>query len=119
MKLNGWPSLVRMLVLNHNAWLIGGAAKAVLNNEDLDGLRDWDVHVPFSEWAHASLLIPAGSQSNSFGGWKVIEKDVAIDIWPGDVGEVVSRYGGSTHCLHPLSGTHFVTRKMGEEILNH
>lgn len=116
MRLANLPSLVRILCANHDAWIMGGAATVLLESnggrdrEKLDSVRDWDVHVPFHSWQAASHLIPKVAFPNRFGGWKITEQDTVIDIWPGDLGQIVSGFQEAVHCIHPSSGTWFVTQ---------
>ena len=93
------PKLVIALTHNHDAWIVGSAA-------DPDNLspRDYDVIVPHYEWGKAAHLVPKTAQVNSFGGWKVCDGGVSIDIWPGDLGWLLQR-PKCRFAWHPASGT--------------
>lgn len=79
------PPLVRQLCWIHEAWIVGGAAR-VLCGDEMGIPRDFDVLVPFHTWGRACLLIPRGTPANSFGGFKVRQRGIEIDVWAGDVG---------------------------------
>ncbi len=78
------PTLVKVLCANHGGWIVGSQAKRILGI--VDTARDWDVIVPLGEWLKVALLIPKGTKSNTFGGFKVREGDAEIDVWVSDVG---------------------------------
>ena len=111
MKLSEAPALVRTFCLNHSGWLIGGAAKALINKEAISSIKDWDVMIPFSEWHQACLLIPVTAFSNKFGGWKIVSKgrETKIDVWPDSLDKCVTNYPETGYFLHPLSGKYFIT----------
>lgn len=83
--MNTLPHLVRLLCLNHEAWIVGGGAR-VLAGLEPGPPRDFDVLVPHWQWGPASKLIPRGSPANSFGGFKVTADGIEIDVWQGDIG---------------------------------
>lgn len=91
--LKDMPILVRSLVFNHSAWIVGGAAKFMCGLTS--GLpKDWDLIVPPYEWVRASKLFPTGSCVNTMGGIKVINDGCVIDIWASDLGDhFLNSYG--------------------------
>lgn len=96
-----YPRLVGLLVTNFDAWIVGSAA-----NLKCDHPRDWDVLVPFHNWSKAVSCIPIDAKMNSYGGWKFKDGGVEIDVWPGDVGWIMSN--PLTEWLwHPASGSRF------------
>jgi hypothetical protein len=96
------PKLVCALAYGHDAWVVGSGAK-----EDNADPRDWDVLVPFSEWFAAAMLIPKDAVPNAFGGWKCMSDGKEIDVWPGDLGYLLSLSPMSV-AWHPKSGTRVV-----------
>ena len=98
------PALVRVLTTMHDAWIIGSAALP-----DVTKPRDWDVLVPFEQWAHAMLLIrDLPYVFNTFGGFKVSQDGCSIDVWPGNLGDYMSRGGYARAAWHPQSGVRLV-----------
>lgn len=85
--MNLLPSLVCKLVYAHDAWVVGSGANPI---SDVKELRDWDVVVPFSKWQEAAMLIPKNSRPNTFGGWKCRDSGCDADVWPDDIGMVLS-----------------------------
>ena len=82
------PALVAQLTHVHNAWIVGSAAK---EGADLKIVRDWDVLVPFSNWQAAAALLPKDAAPNTFGGWKCVSEGVVVDVWPDDLGRIMTR----------------------------
>ena len=88
------PAAARAFVHTHDGWVVGSAAKYLLGL--VDGTpKDIDILVPFYEWGRACLVIPKGTPSNSFGGFKLEKQQVYyqdanyvfdIDVWAGDIG---------------------------------
>lgn len=74
------PKLVTKLCYTCEAWIAGSAAQV-----DKSDPKDYDVLVPFQYWVNAAALIPGDAQPNTFGGWKIIEDGIAVDVWPGDL----------------------------------
>ena len=81
-----FPSKVSQLLQNFDGWLIGSAA-----NPDNQNPRDFDILIPFHMWHKACLSIPENAIPNSFGGWKFIDNNVEIDMWPGDLSYLAAR----------------------------
>lgn len=81
-KIREMPPIVRALCFLHDAWVVGGAAKWLVG--DTKELKDWDIIVPIRHWTDAQHLIPYGTKSNTFGGFK-IAGDIEIDIWAEDL----------------------------------
>lgn len=77
------PTLVLKLTHGHEAWVVGSAAAP---GADLATVRDFDVLVPYGEWQRAALLLPSDAKPNSFGGWKCQSEGREVDVWPGDLG---------------------------------
>lgn len=107
-KFSNAPDIVRTLCLNYSAFIIGSAAKYLLDEED--SFRDWDIVVPLSQWGLAQRLIPKDATHNTFGGSKVIlhEKSTNrthfIDIWAADISFVMDNNKDSIfYMVHPLS----------------
>lgn len=84
-----------------DAWIVGSAAAPDCNYETV---RDIDVLVPFSHWKEAALLIPPDAKPNTFGGWKFVSDGKEIDVWPGELGWVMSN-AAAKWALHLKSGT--------------
>lgn len=79
------PALVCRLSVVHSGWIVGSAA-----NPKNKTPRDWDIIIPFENWAQASLLIPKNATPNTFGGWKCEDEGATIDVWPGDISKVLN-----------------------------
>lgn len=88
------PTVARAFVYTHDGWVVGSAARYLLGLVDSTP-KDIDILVPFYEWGRACLVIPKGTASNSFGGFKLEKQQVYyqdaiyvfdIDVWPGDIG---------------------------------
>lgn len=94
------PPLVSQLTRLHDAWIVGSAAK---KETDLSAVRDWDVLVPFTHWQQAAALIPKDAKPNTFGGWKCTSGGAVIDVFPGDLGELMA--APCKYAWHPKSGT--------------
>ena len=98
------PDLVRVLTTACDAWVVGGAALP-----DATVVKDWDVLVPFTKWGHAALILKGFPLNlNTFGGFKVVQAGVIIDVWPGDLGDLMARGGFSKAAWHPTSGVRLV-----------
>ena len=83
-KIREFPPLVRAFTFNHEAWLVGGAAKWIVGLQP--DLRDWDIIVPVRNWTDAQHLIPYQTMSNTFGGFKIeVEGQPDIDVWAEDL----------------------------------
>ena len=82
-KIREMPIIVRAFCLLHGGWVVGGAARWMVGKQDT--LKDWDIIVPMRLWQDAQHLIPYGTLSNTFGGFKVVEDGVEIDVWPEDL----------------------------------
>lgn len=109
-KFSNAPDIVRTLCLNYSAFIIGGAAKYLLDEED--SCRDWDIVVPLSQWGLAQRLIPKNAIHNTFGGSKIIlEKNKtftiifeSVDIWSADISFVMENNKDPIfYIVHPLS----------------
>lgn len=79
------PALVRSFCFNNQAWVVGGAALWLLKLQD-QAPRDYDLLIPFYTWGDACRTIPEGSKTNSHGGIKLVQDDIKIDVWCGDIG---------------------------------
>lgn len=95
---------VRILCWNHDAFIVGGAVDFLIGKTSIEP-KDYDVIVPLEEWRKAKmLLIGKDVKLNSFGGLKLTENGINIDIWPDDAALVVINYKASCNILHPKSG---------------
>lgn len=84
------PPVARTLCYNHEGWVVGSTAEYLLGLRD-EPQRDLDILVPFYEWGNACRIVPAGTPANSFGGFKLIDNDIEIDLWAGDIGWFISQ----------------------------
>lgn len=79
------PKLVRTLMVNHGAWLVGSAASWYVG--DTDALpADYDLLVPPKSWNAACrtvALVCAAVRFNSYGGIKAEDEGHMIDLWSG------------------------------------
>lgn len=79
------PSLVKTACFNYEGWVVGGGAEFLIGN--IKEPKDWDVIVPVTKWEHIFPIVPYKfAEVNTFGGFKVLENDIEIDIWPEDLG---------------------------------
>jgi hypothetical protein len=60
--------------------------------------------IPFSHWKDAAMLIPKDAKVNTFGGWKCVSEGVEVDVWPGDLGWLMTN-SAFTYAWHPRTGT--------------
>lgn len=95
------PKLVLSLTHNFDAWIVGSAADPANTSP-----RDYDVLVPFSQWGPASQLIPRDAVPNSFGGWKCQSDGKEVDVWPGELGWLMTK-PKAKYVWHPASDTRY------------
>lgn len=95
------PPLVAQLCELHSAWVVGSAADETM---DLSVVRDFDVMVPFTAWQQAAALVPKNARPNTFGGWKCKSAGRVVDVWPGELGELLT-HNVTKYAWHPMSGT--------------
>ena len=94
------PELVSKLFVLCEAWLIGGAV-------DDDNPKDWDVWVPLSKWSIACGIIPKEVKVNRFGGFKINENGIEIDVWTSEFQEVI-RSHKFTKAYCPFTGVKII-----------
>lgn len=94
------PEAVCKFCYAHNAWLVGGAARQG------ETPRDYDVVVPFAHWQAAAMLIPRDARPNPFGGWKFTSEGCEIDVWPADIGQLMTN-AMVVDLYHPQTGARF------------
>lgn len=82
-----------------SGWIVGGAARDI-------NPKDYDIVIPLTTWKHACLLIPRDAVVNAFGGWKCLSEGKEIDVWPSDIGELMTNKM-VTHLWHPQSDARF------------
>jgi len=87
-----------------DAWIVGSAAAP---DCDIATVRDIDLLVPFSHWREAALLMPPDARPNTFGGWKFVSDGKEIDVWPGELGSVMTN-AAAKWAMHLRSGTRIV-----------
>lgn len=80
------PRLARLILSQYNAWLVGSAADPNNHNP-----KDFDIVVSWEDWKHVAMLIPKGTNTTLtiFGGLKCISDGQTVDIWPGNVGDIM------------------------------
>lgn len=101
-KIANLPAMVRAFCYGHSGWIVGSGAKFLLDKQDQP--RDWDILVPFWSWGVACKIVPAGTQSNSHGGFKLILSECEIDVWAGDIGWFLSQVPVyPSFAVHPQS----------------
>lgn len=93
------PELVCKLCYAHGGWIVGGGAVQ-------DSPKDYDIAVPFGQWQAAAMLIPREARPNPFGGWKVASEGIDVDVWPCEVGELMTNRMVK-ELWHPQSGARF------------
>lgn len=77
--------MVSVFTTKFGGWIVGSAAAPGAIKP-----RDVDIIIPLSQWAKASLVIPKHARPNTFGGWKFVSNGVEIDVWPGELSDVMS-----------------------------
>lgn len=106
-RLRGAPPLVTHLAQGSvGAWIVG--SRADFTQEPREG-ADWDLVVPSDRWSDAAIILYPYTQygsvkSTRFGGLRIVVESVTVDVWPGDVAELLTRpfVAGA---WHPKSGT--------------
>ena len=83
------PAIVRSFCHNNDGWIVGGAAMYLLGLID-EKPRDYDICIPLHNWNRANKTVPRGTPANSWGGFKITEGDVEVDIWANDIGVVLA-----------------------------
>lgn len=79
------PPMVRSFCYNNDGWIVGSAALYLLGLKE-DDPRDYDILIPFYMWGQACRSVPVGTPANSFGGFKMTDGGIVIDVWCGDIG---------------------------------
>lgn len=69
----------------YDAWVVGGAALPGAKE-----IRDIDIVIPFEHWNQAVLLVPKDAVMNTFGGYKFLEGGIEIDVWPDNIGKLLT-----------------------------
>lgn len=83
------PSIVKTACFNYEGWIVGGAAEFLIGKIKpySEKPKDWDVIVPVTKWEYIFPIVPYKfANVNTFGGFKIFENDIEIDIWPEDLG---------------------------------
>lgn len=93
------PEIVCKLCYAHGGWIVGGASRS-------DAPKDYDVVVPLGNWKAAAMLIPRDAKPNAFGGWKLQSEGKAVDVWPADLGDLMTN-AMVTDLWHPQTGARF------------
>lgn len=76
------PPTARKFCWNYDGVIIGGYVKFLLG--EAESAKDLDIIIPLHKWPEACRLVPTGSKSNCFGGFKFREGNIEVDVWPGD-----------------------------------
>ena len=108
MKIKDLPTLIRVWATNNNIWVVGGAADI---NATVETVEDIDILVPFHNWHSLAPYIPKDAQPNSFGGWKFTTEGIEVDIWPGDIGFLLTS-PLTKYVWHPATNFRYI--KCGE-----
>lgn len=78
-------SVSRQLCWLFDGWIVGGAVDFISGKSSLYP-KDIDIVIPIQNWINASKLIPTGSLSNSFGGFKFKDdNETSVDVWTDDI----------------------------------
>jgi hypothetical protein len=93
------PELAAKLTHVCDGWIVGSAA-----DPENKSPRDYDIVIPFNKWREAAALIPKDSKRNTFGGWKCISENKEIDVWPDELGWILTK-PMVKFAWHPFSGT--------------
>jgi len=102
-KFSNAPIIVRNLCTNYSSYIIGGAAKYLLD-DNCEQCKDWDIVVPLHQWHLAQRLIPKSAYHNTFGGSKIIDHGNYIDVWAADIGFVMENNPNNEfYIVHPSS----------------
>lgn len=87
------PPLIRSFCHQGNGWIVGSGAKYLLDLKE-DYPNDWDIIIPHTHWKTTSKSVPAGTISNSHGGFKILEINNSIeykfDLWTQDVADFLA-----------------------------
>lgn len=101
-QLKDFPTLVRQITVVYDGWIIGSAANPQLTS--LSDVRDVDVICSYEKWREVSLLIINSGlvEPNTFGGWKIKQEGVELDIWPDTLDRLVPM-AAFKYAWHPKS----------------
>ena len=100
--MKGKPSLPKLVVAITNAgdaWIMGSAARWFAGD---DPPNDIDIVVPFEKWQVVAPMIPRDAQPNKFGGWRFTTDGVDVDVFPDNIGRLMS-HTGCNDAWHPKS----------------
>ena len=90
------PSLCVPWMYDHKAFLVGSGAHWYLSGGKLRFPRDLDFVIDPREWNRVTRTIEGRKvRLNRFGGLKLVEQGVKIDVWPAyieDYFEICSSY---------------------------
>lgn len=89
------PLVVRSFCFNHEGWIVGGGANYLIGLTNKIP-RDWDILIPLEHWNVACKSFPKGSVTNSFGGVKIVNDGIELDVW----GDSLSNFILTNH-FHP------------------
>ena len=104
-KLRALPREVHALAFTGTgAWIVGSAA----DPDVLTSPRDYDVVVPWSEWAACAMQLPHLGEVvrlTRFGGLCIRTREgVLVDVWPADLGAFFLN-PPAKYAWHPKNGT--------------
>jgi hypothetical protein len=102
-RLRELPNFVLNIGRNFEGWLVGGGAFWFVLGEGFP--KDFDIIVPLHRWMEVARTIPYKTESNTFGGFKVRDRDtqgnlIGVDIWAEDLGHfLMSKTKQSQFCV--------------------
>lgn len=128
LPMSNLPHLVRVFCMNHEAWIVGGAAHSIVFPAENRPIRDYDLLIPSWQWGSACVMIPKGTPANSFGGFKIAllgkdgVKSLDVDVWQGDIGWFLAnaprqQLKGPRMALQPVTETVLFAKYSLEECL--
>ena len=97
------PILVRTLSFLTDGWIVGGAAKYLAGLTD-DLPRDWDIVISPEKWSEVCHIVPPGTVTNTWGGFKVDN----IDFWCEDLGHY---FQSAHHSFNPIVAAHLKSQR--------
>ncbi len=110
--MNKFPIIINKLsIAGADPWIVGSSACQ-------DGLnhRDLDIVIPYQGWKIASQFIPKDSTPNIFGGWFFMCGESKIDIWPDDIGRLMSSEQSGEYIINYRTGVVLRKSKLNHDL---
>ncbi len=80
----------RVLCYVFDGWIVGGAVPYISCKSE-ESPKDIDIIVSPNVWREVSLILPKNSILNTLGGMKFIDNGVSVDVWPDEIGRLLTQ----------------------------